>query len=324
MTKKLPSILKIGLKKFFDTRYGENPHQKGAFYVDLKSKDKLAIKNFKKIQGKEISFNNLLDINAAVSVLTEIKNRKPGCVIIKHGNPSGAAYGRDIKDAFLRAWYGGDSLAAFGGIIAVNRSVGESLAKIMTKNFFEILLAPKIEKKALKIFSQKPNLIILVSPALKNPEPSGELDVKKIRGGFLIQEPDLKIIKEKDFKFPTKKKPTKKQIKDLLFAWKICKISKSNAIVLVKEETLISSGVGQQDRKRCCHLAVKKAAKRAKNTVAASDGFFPFSDGPELLIKAGIKAIVQPGGSLHDKDVIKLCDKHNIPMVFTKIRCFKH
>lgn len=324
MTKKLPSILKIELKKFFETRYGENPHQRGAFYLNLKEKDPLSIQNFTKLQGKEISFNNLLDTTSAITGLAEIEKKKPACIIIKHGNPCGAAYGKDSRDAFFRAWSKGDSLASFGGIVGINRPVEENLAKLMVKKFFEIILTPKIENRALKIFSQKPNLIILVNPALKNPKSSKTLDIKKIRGGFLVQNPDLKEIREKDFKIVTKTKPTKKQIKDLLFAWKICKVSKSNAIVLVKDEILISSGVGQQDRKRCCQLVVTKAENRAKNTVAASDGFFPFSDGPEILIKAGVKAIIQPGGSIRDKETIELCDKYKIPMLFTEIRCFKH
>ncbi len=310
--------------KVYNARYGENPHQKGAFYLDPKGKDPLSPQKFKKLQGKEISFNNLLDINAAINVLAEIGNERPTCVIIKHGNPCSAAYGKNVKDAFSRAWKKGDSLAAFGGIIGINREVDERLAKLMIKNFFEVLLAPKITERALKIFSRKPNLIISVSRALKNLQPSKETDFKKIRGGFLVQEPDLKEIKEKDLKIATKVKPTKKQIRDLLFAWKICKLSKSNAIVLVKDETLISSGVGQQDRKKCCELAISKARKRAKNTVAASDGFFPFPDGPEILIKAEVKAIIQPGGSIREDEIIKLCNKYKIPMVFTKIRCFKH
>jgi len=315
---------KIAGIKVYNARYGENPHQKGAFYLDPKGKDPLSPQKFKKLQGKEISFNNLLDINAAINVLAEIGNERPTCVIIKHGNPCSAAYGKNVKDAFSRAWKKGDSLAAFGGIIGINREVDERLAKLMIKNFFEILLAPKITERALKIFSRKPNLIISVSRALKNLQPSKETDFKKIRGGFLVQEPDLKEIKEKDLKIATKVKPTKKQIRDLLFAWKICKLSKSNAIVLVKDETLISSGVGQQDRKKCCELAISKARKRAKNTVAASDGFFPFPDGPEILIKAEVKAIIQPGGSIRDDEIIKLCNKYKIPMGFTKIRCFKH
>lgn len=316
--------LKIELKKLFETRYGENPHLRGAFYIGLKEKDSLAIQKFKKLQGKEISFNNLLDINAAITTLSQLSSKKPACAIIKHGNPCGAAHGKNPKDAFLRAWEGGDSLAAFGGIITLNRPVDENLAKLMRKKFFEVLLAPRIKKKAFKIFSQKSNLIILTNPTLRTPKLSDEIDIKKIRGGFLVQESDLKKITEKDLKVVTKVKPTKKQIKDLLFAWKICKVSKSNAIVLVKDETLVSSGVGQQDRKRCCQLAKTKAGKRAKNTVAASDGFFPFSDGPEILIKTGVKAIIQPGGSIRDKETIELCEKHKIPMVFTGIRCFKH
>jgi len=312
------------ITKFFETRYGENPHQKGAFLIDSKTKDPLSIQNFKKPQGKEISFNNLLDINAAISTISELGGKKSICVIIKHGNPCGAAYGKNPEDAFLKSWYRGDSLASFGGIMAINRPVDEKLAKLMTKNFFEILIAPKIEKSTLKIFSQKPNLIILINPALKNPQPSKEIDIKKIRGGFLIQMPDLKEIRKKDLKVVTKIKPTKKQIRDLLFAWKICKVSKSNAIVLVKDETIISSGVGQQDRKRACQLAVIKAEEGAKNCIVASDGFFPFSDGPKILIKAGIKAIIQPGGSIRDKETIELCNKYKISMVFTGIRCFHH
>ena len=321
---KFPEKIKVELEKSFETRYGENPHQKGAFYIDPKNSDPLSVHNFKKIQGKEISFNNILDIDAVIDTLTEIENGRASCVIIKHGNPCGAAYGKNIKDAFLSAWYKGDSLAAFGGIIGVNREVDEDLAKMMIKNFFEILIAPKIKKEALKIFSKRPNLRILINPELKSPKLSKELDFRKIRGGFLIQEPDLKEIKKNDFKIVTKRKPIKKQIKDLLFAWKICKVSKSNAIILVKDETLISSGVGQQDRKRACQLAVMKAVNRSKNCIAASDGFFPFPDGPEILIRAGVKGIIQPGGSIRDRNVIAVCNKYKIPMVFTNIRGFKH
>ena len=317
--------IKIEGAKFYETRYGENPHQKGAFYTELKNKDPLAIQKFKKLQGKEISFNNFFDINGALLTLSYLGGKKSACVIVKHSNPCGAAYGRETREAFYRAWYLGDSLAAFGGIILINRPVNKKLAGLMLKDkFFEILAASKIEKEALNVFSKRKNLIILVNPALRKPEPEKDIDFKKIRGGFLIQEPDLKQITNKDFKITTNIKPTRKQIQDLLFAWRICKASKSNAIVLVKGETLVSSGVGQQDRKRCCELAVSKAGKRAKNTVAASDGFFPFPDGPKILIKAGVKAIIQPGGSIRDKETIKLCNKYKIPMVITNIRCFRH
>lgn len=316
--------IKIELKKLFDTRYGENPHQRGAFFTDSKNKDRLSIQNFKKLQGKEVSFNNLLDINAAIEVLSEIESKKPACVIIKHGNPCGAAYGKNAEDAFYRAWHKGDSLAAFGGIIGINKAVDENLAKLMIKNFFEVLIAPEITKSAIKIFTQKPKSVVMVNLSLKNPYPVKEAEMKKIRGGFLIQEPDLKEMTEKDLKVVTKVKPSREQFRDFLFAWKICKVSKSNAIVLVKNETLISSGVGQQDRKRCCQLAVTKAGEHAENTVAASDGFFPFSDGPAILVKAGVKAIIQPGGSIRDKETIGFCNEKRIPMVFTNTRCFKH
>lgn len=317
--------IKIEGIKFFETRYGENPHQKGAFYIEQKNRDSLAIQNFKKFQGKEISFNNLLDVNGALLALSHLGGKKPACIIVKHSNPCGAAYGKDARNAFYRAWYLGDSLAAFGGIVVINRSVDKKTAKMMLRDkFFEILAAPKIEKEALNVLSQRKNLIVLANSALRNPQSEKEFDFKKIRGGFLIQEPDLKKLIKKDLRVVTKIRPTRKNVQDLLFAWQICRVSKSNAMVLVKQETLVSSGVGQQDRKRCCELAVSKAGKRAKNTVAASDGFFPFPDGPEVLIKAGVKAIIQPGGSIRDKETIDLCNKYKIPMVLTNTRCFRH
>lgn len=316
--------LKIALKKVFDTRYGENPHQKGAFYVDEKDKDPLAVQNFKKLQGKQLSFNNILDVDAVISALSEIENGKPCCLVVKHTNPCGAAYGRDIREAYLRAWYKGDSLAAFGGIIGLNRRINRRLAEVMIKNFFEILLAPAVDLSALKVFSKKPKIRILVNPYLKNPKKQKELDMKKVRGGFLAQTSDAARVGKRDIKPATKRKPSEARLKDLLFAWRVCKASKSNAVVLAKEETLISSGVGQQDRKRACQLAVEKAGKRARGAVAASDGFFPFPDGPEILIRAGVKAIIQPGGSIRDKLTIDLCNKYKIPMVFTGLRGFRH
>lgn len=305
-------------------RYGENPHQEGYWYK-TESDDPLALQNFLKLQGKELSFNNLLDCEAAINTLSYIEADKPGCVIIKHNNPCGAALGSNPKDSFQKAW-DGDSLAAFGGIICVNWEVTESLAKLMLsqKRFFEVLLAPAVAQKALKIFGQKPNLRVLVNPELKNPKLTKELDYKKIRGGFLVQNPDSDKLDPKCLKNVTKKKISKKDFGDLLFAWSICRASKSNTIVLVKDNQLIGSGVGQQDRKRCCELAVGKAGKRAKGCVAASDAFFPFSDGPQILIKSGVRAIIQPGGSIRDSDTINLCNKTGIPMVFTAVRCFRH
>jgi len=305
-------------------RYGENPHQSG-FWYKLKSQDPLALQNFSQLQGKELSFNNLLDCEAAINTLAYIDSAKPACVVIKHTNPCGAAFATTIIESFQKAW-DGDSLAAFGSIIAVNRPIDEKLAQIMLseKRFFEVLLAPSITPKAQKIFSKKPNLRLLTNQALKTAKHVQELDYKKIRGGFLSQNQDTVNLDFKSLKTVTRKKPTSDQLEDLIFAWAICRASKSNTIVLAKNNMLIGSGVGQQDRKRCCELAVAKAGKRATGCVAASDAFFPFSDGPDILIKTGVEAIIQPGGSIRDADTINLCNKTKTAMVLTAVRCFRH
>ena len=318
-------------------RYGENPHQKGWFEPDSNI-DPLAIQNFNQIQGKELSFNNYLDIDAAVFALSQVGGKKPACVIIKHTNPTGFSVKESIENVYESAWYEGDPLAAFGGVIGLNRSINENLAKQMLvgknkeRKFFEVLLAPSIDKDALKLLATRKYLRVLINPALKNPKPSINRDFKKIRGGILYQDSDVNEIREKNLKVVTKKKPTKKQIKDLLFAWKAVKLCKSNAVSLVKNQTLIASGVGQQDRKESCKIAVMKARDlsrgKSKSTpldsVAASDAFFPFPDGPRILIDAGVKAIIQPGGSVRDQETINLCNKKGISMVFTSTRSFRH
>ena len=305
-------------------RYGENPHQSG-FWYKLKSIDLLALQNFSQLQGKELSFNNLLDCDAAINTLAYIDSAQPACVVIKHTNPCGASLGKTIIESFKKAW-NGDSLAAFGSIIALNRPIDEKLAQEMLsqKRFFEVLLAPSITPDALEIFAKKPNLRILINPALKTVKKPIELDYKKIRGGFLVQDQETIDLNFKSLKIVTKKKPSPEQLEDLAFAWAICRSSKSNTIVLANNKMLIGSGVGQQDRKRCCELAVSKAGKRAKDCVAASDAFFPFSDGPEILIRAGVKAIIQPGGSIRDIDTINLCNKTGTAMIATAVRCFRH
>jgi len=328
--------LKFGKGK--KLRYGENPHQKGWFYEGEGVRDQLAIQKFKQLQGKELSFNNYLDIDAAVNALSQVGGKEVACVVIKHTNPAGFAVGKTIDEAYEKAWDGGDPLAAFGGVVGLNRPVDRGLAKNLLigkkgeKNFFEVLLAPSVDKEALEILYERKDLRVLVNPALKNPKFSNEKDFKKIRGGILYQEPNNYEASEESLKIVTKKKPTKKQIQDLLFAWKAVKVCRSNAICLVKDQILISSGVGQQDRKEACKIAVAKAIDpdrgKTKSTplgsVAASDAFFPFSDGPELLIKAGVKAIIQPGGSIRDQETIDLCNRHNVAMVFTGIRSFSH
>lgn len=307
-------------------RYGENPHQKGYFYQDAENSDPLSLGKFKILQGKSPSFNNLLDVSAGLEAISLIDQKEPACVIIKHTNPCGAAVGINLEDAFIKAWFKGDPLAAFGGVIVVNKTVTEKLAKIMIadKKFFEAVAAPHFAKEALLVFAQKPKLQLWENEALVQPRLLRYEDIKKIRGGFLVQDGDVYQVSEKDFKVVTGKKPSRQEVADLLFAWKIAQVSKSNAVAVVKNGVLLASGVGQQDRKRCCELCVSKAISSLKGAVAATDGFFPFRDGPDVLIKAGISAIAQPGGSIRDQEVIDACDEKNVAMVFTGVRNFKH
>lgn len=342
--------------KFFNgrpLRYGENPHQKGFFYSSCSdspsadaslAEDLLAIDKCKQLHGKELSFNNILDLDAVISFLSLQGGEKPTAVVVKHTNPCGAATGAAIEEAFQLAWEG-DPLAAYGGIVGLNRPVTVNLAQdmIKEKRFVEALLAPRVEPEALELFkSNRKNMIVLVNPALNNPFPSQEMDIKKVRGGILVQDPDTSILKAQDLKLisgelndalaaSVKSDALAASVKnydivqDLLFAWNICKISKSNSIILVRKGQLVGSGVGSQDRKRACELAVKKAGERAKDSVCASDAFFPFSDGPEILVKAGVKAILHPGGSIRDQETIDLCRKTDVILVTTGgIRAFKH
>lgn len=316
----------IAMHKGVTLRYGENPHQKGYFYQDPADNDPLRLGSFTVLQGKAMSFNNLLDVSAGIETIALIGQKEPAATIIKHTNPCGAAIAKDLEDAFQKAWYDGDPLAAFGGTIVVNRKVSGDLATKMAadKKFFEMLIAPDFEEEALSVFTQKPKLQLWKNEALSKPQLIPYEDIKKIRGGYLVQEGDLYQIKAEDFKVVTRKKPTEEQIQDLLFAWKIAQVSKSNAVAAVKNRVLLASGVGQQDRKRCAQLCVTKAGKSLEGAVAATDGFFPFRDGPDVLMKAGVVAIAQPGGSIRDDEVIDACDEQGVAMVFTGVRNFKH
>lgn len=316
----------ISLQNGTYLRYGENPHQKGAFYKDNKIEDNLGLGNYEIIQGKETSFNNYLDLDAGLQAISLIGKNLPACVILKHTNPCGAAIAKTIEEAFKKAWFEGDPLAAFGGVIIFNRSVTKNLAEqmIMDKKFFEIVAAPGFEKDALEVFSKRPKLQLIKNTSLLKPFVAKYKEVKKIRGGYLIQDVDTYELGEKDLKCVTDVKPTKKQIDDLLFAWKVSLVSKSNCVVAVKDGVLVSSGVGQQDRKRCCELCVSKAIKPLTDAVAATDGFFPFRDGPDILIRAGVKAIIQPGGSIRDQETIDACNEKGVAMIMTGVRAFKH
>lgn len=315
---------KIEITEDRPLRYGENPHQKG-FWCESHTEDPLKLSNFCKHNGKELSFNNYLDMDAALNALCLIGKEKPASAVIKHTNPCGAARGLNISEAFLKAW-DGDALAAFGGIVAVNRNVDQTLAENMISGgrFFEVLMAPLFTIEALNILCQKKNLIILSNPALSKPKTFEGMEIKTVRGGYLMQEKNIRQVRKEDLVFVTDKKPEDTEIEDMLFAWDLCSVAKSNTITIAKNKQLLGVGAGAQDRVTACKIACEKAGKRAASAVAASDAFFPFPDGPQILIKAGVRAIIQPGGSIRDEQTIDLCNERGVAMAFTGVRGFKH
>lgn len=294
-------------------RYGENPHQKGYFFGDF---DKM----FDQLHGKEISYNNLLDIDAAVSLINDFEDTT--IAILKHNNACGLASRGTLVDAWKDA-LAADPVSAFGGIIIANRMIDLETAEEINKIFFEIIIAPDYTEEALGILKQKKNRIILVQKDFTY----SQTTYRSILNGSLVQDRDNKTETSKDLNFVTKLKPNEKQINDLLFANKIVKNTKSNAIVLVKDNQLLASGTGQTSRVDALKQAIEKAKSfdfPLEGAVMASDAFFPFSDSIEIAHKDGINCVIQPGGSIRDKDTIEFCNQNNIPMVFTGIRHFKH
>ena len=302
-----------------DLRYGENPHQRAGFFKDHNLQSGACIPNADIIQGKALSYNNIMDADAALSLIREFE--QPTVAFVKHGNPCGIATAETVEDAFVNA-YEGDPKSAFGGVIAFNRTCTKDLAEIITNKFFEIILAPDFEKEAIETFKSKPNLRVLKLGNI-NPEGSGET-YRKVSGGLLVQDLDVKRISRKDLKVVTKKAPTDKEFEDLLFAWHVVKHVKSNAIVLVKNGMTVGVGAGQMSRVDAVEIAIKKAMNREDDSVMASDAFFPFPDSIEEAAKHKITAIIQPGGSIKDEDVIKKADELGIAMVFTGTRAFLH
>ena len=295
-------------------RYGENPHQK-AFVLKEKHKS-FGLPQAKQIQGKEMSYNNFLDGEAALLCLYEFK--EPSCVIVKHGSPCGLGSGKTPKAAFLNALKV-DPLSAFGGVVAMNKKCDLSTAKELNGGFFEIVVAPSFDSKALSLFSKKKNLRVLSLGKYKPKKSFG----KEIAGGWVIQETDLSKIDVSSLKTVTKKPPTKAQLSTLALAWKAVKHAKSNAIVVAHNKKIISISGGQTSRVDAVRYALTKT-KVPAGAVLASDAFFPFRDSVDLMAKYKIKSIIQPGGSIKDKEVIGACDKHGISMVFTGTRVFKH
>jgi phosphoribosylaminoimidazolecarboxamide formyltransferase / IMP cyclohydrolase len=310
---KFPSRLRLSFSKLADLRYGENPHQKAAVYSDGSG---VGIANARQLQGKELSYNNLVDLDAAWELCREFD--EPMCAIIKHTNPCGAATGPDIVSAYKRALEA-DPVSAFGGVIGINREIDEAAAEEIAKLFVEAIAAPAYSAGALSRFSAKRNLrLVQVQPA------SQTTVLKQVSGGVLLQDADVHQLFRSDLKVVTKRQPTEEEISGLLFAWKICKHVKSNAIVYARNGQTISAGAGQMSRVDSCKFGAAKAVLPLKGSVAASDAYFPFPDGVEEIAKAGATAVIQPGGSVRDGEVIEAADRLGLAMVFTGIRHFRH
>jgi phosphoribosylaminoimidazolecarboxamide formyltransferase/IMP cyclohydrolase len=299
-------------------RYGENPHQTATWYqLGATSKGWSAAQQ---LQGKELSYNNLLDLEAARSLIAEFLNDQPCAVIIKHNNPCGVAIAPTIAEAYQKA-FAADATSAFGGIVALNRAIDDETAKAMTSTFLECVFAPGCAFTAATILQAKPNLRVLVLPDMKYG--TGET-VKLIAGGMLVQKSDDQPVQPDTWRVVTQVQPTAEQMQELIFAWKVCRHVKSNAIVVTRDRATLGIGAGQMNRVGSVKIALEQAGEKAQGAVLASDGFFPFDDSVRTAVAAGIEAIMQPGGSMRDRDSIAAADELGIAMVFTDVRHFLH
>lgn len=313
-----PGILNLTFRKLQDLRYGENPHQVASFYRDFIVNESCAAAA-KQLQGKELSFNNILDVDAAFELVKEFE--KPAAAVIKHTNPSGVASAETIEEAYKKA-HETDAKSAFGCVVALNRSLNARAAALMKPLFIEAVICPKFEKDALEILKEKKNLRLLETGAVNKQK--SRLDLKKVAGGILAQNDYYPEINEKNLKVATKRKPTKKELNDMVFAFKVNKHVKSNSIVLAKGNVTVGIGAGQMSRVDAVKLAVMKSEGKSEGAVMSSDAFFPFRDGVDEAAKAGVTAIIQPGGSVRDEEIIQAANEYNIAMVFTGIRLFRH
>ena len=315
---KLSNDFTLTFTKHSEMRYGENPHQAAAAYTIPGDKSN-NILNAKIHQGKKLSYNNIMDADAALSCLKEFNST--ACVIVKHANPCGVALGANMLNVYKSA-FNADSLSAFGGIIAINQPCDDILAKEISKVFVEIVLAPAFTKKSLEIFSKKKNLRVLEVGNIQSREQL--LEVRNVVGGVIVQETDTSILIEDNLQVVTENKPSDKEIKTMLFGWKVLKHVKSNGILIVKDNTTVGVGAGQVSRVDSVDIAMKKSGESIKDSILCSDAFFPFRDSIDKIAGSGIKAVLQPGGSVRDDEVISACNEHGIAMVFTGQRCFKH
>ena len=315
-----PENLTLTFEKVQDMRYGENPHQKAVFYREVGSNSG-CISSAKQLHGKELSFNNINDANGALDLIKEFD--EPTVVAVKHANPCGVASADNIYDAYIKA-YEADPVSIFGGIIVANREIDERTASEINKIFIEIVIAPSYTKEAFEILSQKKNIRILQLDNISAKLPEGTYDMKKVAGGLLVQTYNNQLINMDDLRCVTEKKPTQDELEDLIFAMKVVKHSKSNGIALARNKQSLGVGPGQTNRIMAARIAIEYAGERSKGAVMASDAFFPFPDCVEAAAKAGITAIIQPGGSIKDQESIDACNKYGIAMIFTGIRHFKH
>jgi phosphoribosylaminoimidazolecarboxamide formyltransferase/IMP cyclohydrolase len=313
-----PATLRFTLHKALDLRYGENPHQRAAMYSDGSG---VGVANARQLQGKELSYNNIVDLQAAWDLAQEFNQPgfdDPVCAIIKHTNPCGTATGKTLAEAYKRALEC-DPVSAFGGVIGVNRPVDGEAAEEMHKLFLEVIAAPAFDEAAKAKFASKKNLrLVQVTPA------NQKWVLKNVSGGMLVQDADIRPLQDADLKVVTKRAPTPEETRALLFAWKVCKHVKSNAIVYARDGQTVGVGAGQMSRVDSAKIGAMKAQLPLQGTVAASDAFFPFPDGIEEIAKAGATAIIQPGGSQRDPEVIAAADRLGLAMLFTGVRHFRH
>ncbi|MEW6606450.1 MAG: bifunctional phosphoribosylaminoimidazolecarboxamide formyltransferase/IMP cyclohydrolase [bacterium] len=315
-----PQTLNLTYQKAQSLRYGENPHQQAAFYRNPQNTIP-GVSNAKQLHGKELSYNNLLDLDSALELVKEFEEDF-ACVIVKHNNPCGVAVTDNQLTAYQLA-YETDSTSAFGGIISFNQDVEKDTAEELVKTFIEAIIAPGFTKEALEVLKTKKDLRLLeVTPWQRNP--SYPLHLRSVVGGLLIQESDVHKITAQDFKVVSRRQPTPQEIKAMLFGWKVVKHIKSNAIVLCKGDRTLSIGAGQMSRVDSVKIAINKAGSDAFGSIMASDAFFPFRDGIDLADRAGVRAVIQPGGSIRDEEIIKAIDEYGMAMVFTGVRHFRH
>ncbi len=314
----LSNMFSLTYEKHSEMRYGENPHQSASSYR-IPGNNEANILNATIHQGKKLSYNNIMDADGALACIREFD--ETACVVVKHANPCGVAIGDDLLEVYNKA-FNADSLSAFGGIVALNRTCTNNVAKAITNVFVEIVLAPDFEPEALETFKKKKNLRVLEIGEFD--KRNNKLEIRNIDGGVLVQDTDTKILSVDNLKIVTKKQPSENDIRTALFTWKVLRHTKSNGILISKNDTTVGLGAGQVSRVDAVHMALKKGGEKVQGGVLASDAFFPFRDSIDTIKDSGISTIIQPGGSIRDQEVIDACNEYGFAMIFTGTRCFKH